>query len=144
MSTFKAILSTTCFLRREVSLFCLLCLWWQTDITLDLSHQIPDAEKCDQMYESLARINGNVYRQRVSTYQCSLHTWGFPEVICICFWGSWEWICDAVDVFLSFLVWETPASLEWQQKSVNYFCQVWTFKSWFGLDRDTSETFLLT
>uniref|UniRef100_A0A3Q2FM49 Mitochondrial nucleoid factor 1 n=1 Tax=Cyprinodon variegatus TaxID=28743 RepID=A0A3Q2FM49_CYPVA len=26
--------------------------------------QIADPEKCDQMYESLARINGNVYRQR--------------------------------------------------------------------------------
>ncbi|XP_028303893.1 ubiquinol-cytochrome-c reductase complex assembly factor 2 [Gouania willdenowi] len=26
--------------------------------------QISDPEKCDQMYESLARINGNVYRQR--------------------------------------------------------------------------------
>ncbi|XP_053724321.1 ubiquinol-cytochrome-c reductase complex assembly factor 2 [Synchiropus splendidus] len=26
--------------------------------------QIADVEKCDQMYESLARINGNVYRQR--------------------------------------------------------------------------------
>ncbi|KAJ0068716.1 hypothetical protein NL108_010789, partial [Boleophthalmus pectinirostris] len=25
---------------------------------------ISDPEKCDQMYESLARINGNVYRQR--------------------------------------------------------------------------------
>uniref|UniRef100_A0A3P8T3Z9 Mitochondrial nucleoid factor 1 n=1 Tax=Amphiprion percula TaxID=161767 RepID=A0A3P8T3Z9_AMPPE len=26
--------------------------------------EISDPEKCDQMYESLARINGNVYRQR--------------------------------------------------------------------------------
>ncbi|TMS19617.1 Ubiquinol-cytochrome-c reductase complex assembly factor 2 [Larimichthys crocea] len=26
--------------------------------------QISDPEKCDQMYESLARINGNIYRQR--------------------------------------------------------------------------------
>ncbi|XP_029357549.1 ubiquinol-cytochrome-c reductase complex assembly factor 2 [Echeneis naucrates] len=26
--------------------------------------QISDPEKCDQMYESLARINANVYRQR--------------------------------------------------------------------------------
>ncbi|XP_070697467.1 ubiquinol-cytochrome-c reductase complex assembly factor 2 [Pempheris klunzingeri] len=26
--------------------------------------QISDPEKCDQMYESLARINSNVYRQR--------------------------------------------------------------------------------
>uniref|UniRef100_A0A3B3D5C4 Mitochondrial nucleoid factor 1 n=1 Tax=Oryzias melastigma TaxID=30732 RepID=A0A3B3D5C4_ORYME len=26
--------------------------------------QISDPDKCDQMYESLARINGNVYRQR--------------------------------------------------------------------------------
>ncbi|XP_054883026.1 ubiquinol-cytochrome-c reductase complex assembly factor 2 [Poeciliopsis prolifica] len=26
--------------------------------------QLADPEKCDQMYESLARINGNVYRQR--------------------------------------------------------------------------------
>ncbi|XP_029906633.1 ubiquinol-cytochrome-c reductase complex assembly factor 2 isoform X2 [Myripristis murdjan] len=26
--------------------------------------QISDPEKCDQMYESLARINGNVYRER--------------------------------------------------------------------------------
>lgn len=31
------------------------------------SHQIQDPEKCDQMYESLARINTNVYKQRVST-----------------------------------------------------------------------------
>lgn len=28
--------------------------------------QISDPEKCDQMYESLARINSNVYKQRVS------------------------------------------------------------------------------
>ncbi|XP_029906632.1 ubiquinol-cytochrome-c reductase complex assembly factor 2 isoform X1 [Myripristis murdjan] len=27
-------------------------------------HAISDPEKCDQMYESLARINGNVYRER--------------------------------------------------------------------------------
>ncbi|KAM9410575.1 ubiquinol-cytochrome-c reductase complex assembly factor 2 [Pholidichthys leucotaenia] len=26
--------------------------------------QISDPEKCDQMYESLARINGNIYRER--------------------------------------------------------------------------------
>nr|XP_020453698.1 ubiquinol-cytochrome-c reductase complex assembly factor 2 isoform X1 [Monopterus albus] len=26
--------------------------------------QISDPEKCDQMYESLARINSNIYRQR--------------------------------------------------------------------------------
>ncbi|XP_005810500.1 ubiquinol-cytochrome-c reductase complex assembly factor 2 [Xiphophorus maculatus] len=26
--------------------------------------QLADPEKCDQMYESLARINGNAYRQR--------------------------------------------------------------------------------
>ncbi|XP_029989760.1 ubiquinol-cytochrome-c reductase complex assembly factor 2 [Sphaeramia orbicularis] len=28
------------------------------------STQISDPEKCDQIYESLARINGNVYRQK--------------------------------------------------------------------------------
>lgn len=28
------------------------------------STQISDPEKCDQMYESLARINSNVYRQK--------------------------------------------------------------------------------
>lgn len=32
------------------------------------SRQISDPEKCDQMYESLARINSNVYRQRVSIF----------------------------------------------------------------------------
>ena len=31
-----------------------------------ISFQISDPEKCDQMYESLARINSNVYRERVS------------------------------------------------------------------------------
>lgn len=29
--------------------------------------QISDPDKCDQMYESLARINSNLYRERVST-----------------------------------------------------------------------------
>ncbi|CAG06924.1 unnamed protein product [Tetraodon nigroviridis] len=32
--------------------------------------QISDPEKCDQMYESLARINSSVYRQRVSPSTC--------------------------------------------------------------------------
>lgn len=34
--------------------------------TQHISFQIADPEKCDQMYESLANINGNIYRQRVS------------------------------------------------------------------------------
>lgn len=33
-----------------------------------LCNQISDPEKCDRMYESLARINSNVYKQRVSIY----------------------------------------------------------------------------
>jgi hypothetical protein len=32
----------------------------------DLTWQLSDPEKCDQMYESLARINTNIYRERVS------------------------------------------------------------------------------
>ncbi|XP_054588540.1 ubiquinol-cytochrome-c reductase complex assembly factor 2-like [Nothobranchius furzeri] len=34
--------------------------------------QIADPEKCDQMYESLARINGNVYRQSVMLWASCL------------------------------------------------------------------------
>lgn len=36
--------------------------WWKMYIIL----QISDPEKCDQMYESLARINSNVYKEKVS------------------------------------------------------------------------------
>ena len=35
--------------------------------------QLSDPEKCDQMYESLARINSNVYRERVSADLIKAH-----------------------------------------------------------------------
>lgn len=40
---------------------------WHISCQYVYSHQIQDPEKCDQMYESLARINTNIYKQRVST-----------------------------------------------------------------------------
>lgn len=46
------------------------------------SLQISDPDKCDQMYESLARINGNVYKQKVSDILKLPHL--FYVKICCC------------------------------------------------------------
>lgn len=41
--------------------------------------QITDQEKCDQIYESLARINSNVYRERFPRVQDSSFTGITPD-----------------------------------------------------------------
>ncbi|XP_056886000.1 ubiquinol-cytochrome-c reductase complex assembly factor 2 isoform X2 [Takifugu flavidus] len=63
--------------------------------------QISDPEKCDQMYESLARINSSVYRQRVCAFT-SLQKYRHN---------------------FNFLEFETQALLVLQWKSVEYFYQ---------------------
>ncbi|XP_034022330.1 ubiquinol-cytochrome-c reductase complex assembly factor 2 [Thalassophryne amazonica] len=50
--------------------------------------QVSDPEKCDQMYESLARINSNVYRQRFPRVRDTSFTGVTVEECKILFSGS--------------------------------------------------------
>lgn len=53
-------------------------LTW-SEAVIVFSLKISDPEKCDQMYESLARINSNMYKEKVSlfciTHFYTYHVW---------------------------------------------------------------------
>lgn len=45
-----------------------LCVNCYIDTIFPFSYQISDPEKCDEIFESLARINSSVYRQQVCIF----------------------------------------------------------------------------